>query len=66
MNHNILHPVSRNGGVVQSEVKSFLMKEKTVTSIYKSITTALNKTITLSGSHLIYARRLSTDHFMAV
>ena len=46
-----------DGSIVYSEVKSFLDKQSAPVSMYKSITTSNNKTITLSGSHLIYARK---------
>ena len=39
-----------------SEVRAFLKKQQDIIAQYKSITT-VNKTITLSRDHLIYARK---------
>ena len=45
-----------------SEVKAFLKKEQTVISQYKLIAT-MNKTLTLSGDHLVYTRKRLVDRF---
>ena len=39
-----------------SEIRVFLEQLPTVTTMYKSITTSNNKTISLSKNHLIYTR----------
>ena len=55
--------VSSNGSVTPSEITVFLKKQHTVTTMYRSITTTWNTTITLSGNHLIFARRNLTHKF---
>ena len=45
-----------------SEVKAFLKKEQNVITQYKSIVT-MNKTLTLSADHLVYARKRLVDKF---
>ena len=57
------HSVSSEGTVTYSKVVTFLNQQQTVTIDYKSIGTALNKTITLSGSHLIFSRKSVTEDF---
>ena len=49
-----------------SEVTAFLMKDSTTITVYKSIVTSTNQTISLTGSHLIYGRKCSTDNFAAM
>ena len=44
------------GKISYSEVRTFLMKDYSVINMYKSITTSMNRTITLTGNHLIYAK----------
>ena len=39
-----------------SEIRTILKKQPTVRTLYKSITTNMNKTISLSGNHLIFSR----------
>ena len=46
-----------------SEVKLFLVKESDVITEYKTITTSSNRTISLSGNHLIFARKADRDRF---
>ena len=46
-----------------NEVTAFLQRDHGMTGIYISITTSSNKTITLSGSHLIYTRKVGKDKF---
>ena len=55
--------VLSSGTVTYSEVRAFLEKELTVITKYKSITTIWNETLTLTGNHLIYARKNCTDKF---
>ena len=50
-------------GVSYSEVRTFMKRQPTVTTMYKSITTSCNNTINLSRDHLIYARKSRTDEF---
>ena len=45
-----------------SAVKAFLKKEQNVITQYKSIVT-MNKTLTLSADHLVYARKKLVDKF---
>ena len=54
--------VSSAGIVTYSEVTSFLKKQPNIMTEYKSITT-LNGTITLTGNHLVYARKVFADQF---
>ena len=48
--------VSAVGVVTYSEVKTFFKKRSSI-SMYKLITTNMNNTISLSGDHLIYAKK---------
>ena len=59
----VLCSVLSSGRTVHSEVKTFLTKEPSAVTLYKSITTFLNKTISLTGNHLIYAKKGCTDKF---
>ena len=56
------HIVASNGTVIYSEVKAFLKKETNVITQYKSVAT-MNKTLTLSGDHLVYARKRLVNRF---
>ena len=57
-------PVSPTGSVIYTEVRTFMKQQPTTTTTaYKSITTSLNKTISLSSNHLLYARKYGTDKF---
>ena len=58
--------VSSDGIVTYNKVTVFLDQEPTVTSIYQSIQTNLNYTIDLTGNHLIYRRKDTTDKFHAM
>ena len=57
------YPASSDGSLMYSEVRTFLKRQRTVTSMYKSVTTSSNNTILLSGNHPIYARQSPTDKF---
>ena len=46
-----------------SEIKTFMKKQPTVATMYKSIRTSLNYTISLTGEHLIHARLSGGDKF---
>ena len=48
--------VTSTGSVTYSEITAFIKKEPNLITHYKTITTA-NETLTLTGNHLIYARR---------
>ena len=61
--HKILHLVSPDGSIVYSTVRTFLKIKHTEVTIYKSIMISGNKTIDLTGNHLIYSRKCSTDKF---
>ena len=56
----VLHFILDSG---YSEVKTFLTKAPSVIDMYKLITTSLNKTISLTGSHLLYVRKANTEKF---
>ena len=55
--------VSSTGNVIFSEVKTFLMRQTSVISMYKSLTTSRNDTIILSDTHLLYAIKSSDEKF---
>ena len=52
--------VSSSGTVKYSAVKAFLKKQPKMVAEYKSIAT-VNETLTLSGNHLVYARKVVDD-----
>ena len=60
---NAIYIVSSSGNVVFNEVKTFMKKQPEVMAIYMSVTTSLNTTIGVSGNHLIYTRKSSSDKF---
>ena len=51
---------------LHNEVRTFLKNQPSVMTEYMSIETSLNTTISLSGGHLIYARKRSTAKFNAL
>ena len=51
------------GKISYSEVRTFLMKESSVINMFKSITTSMNSTVTLTGNHLIYAKNGKANQF---
>ena len=55
--------VSSDGRITYSEIQTFMEKEHVMSIKYKSMATSLNKTISLTGSHLIYARKNVMDKF---
>ena len=60
-------PVSSGTDIATySEVRTFMMEDHTVINDYMSITTSWNNTISLTGNHLIYARKNSTKKFNPV
>ena len=56
--------VTPYGGVTYSEVKIFLVKQPDVVTEYRTITTSSNRTISLSGNHLIYTHESGSDKFL--
>ena len=68
-NYNIIlfhYPVTSEGFIEFSEVTAVLRNRSTVTVLYKSITTAAIKTISLTENHLIYAKKHSAGIFHAM
>ena len=59
----VLYSVGPIGRVTFSEVRGFMKRRDAVTTMYKSISTSLDKTISLSGEHLIYAMKSVYDKF---
>ena len=55
--------VSPTGEVTYSEVIAFLKKQPNMITQYKSITTICNKTLALTGNHLVYARKGFASQF---
>ena len=55
--------VSLSGRLTYSKVSTFMKKQANSINMYNSITTSGNKTISLSGNHLIYGRKSSSDKF---
>ena len=53
----IILPVSSDGKLRYSEVKTFLQKKESVTAVYMLIKTSWNSSISLSENHLIYTRK---------
>ena len=60
---NIFNLVSPKGTLMYSEVTTFMKKQSTVVTMYKSIRTSMNKTISLSADHLIYVRSFGSNKF---
>ena len=58
--------VSSGGRLTYSRVKAFQKKQYSMTSVYKSISTSSNNTITLSENHLIYTRKNCINKFNQV
>ena len=58
--------VSPDGTIIYTKVKGFLDKMPTTIAKYKSIETSYNNTLTVSGQHLIYAKRKGTNKFKPV
>ena len=56
-------PVSPSGRLTYSKVSTFLKKQYETINMYKSIKTSGNKTISLSGNHLIYGRKTAVGKF---
>ena len=47
-----------------SKVTILMEKRHNVTCMYRIITTEFNRTISLTGNHLIYTRKHSSDKFI--
>ena len=63
--NSIFDIVSALGVTTYSEVRTFLQKRSSI-SMYKSLTTDMNVTISLTGNHLIYTRKNEMDIFHAL
>ena len=48
---------------MNSEIRAFMKQRTEVVAMYRSIATTSNKTISLTGSHLIYARQTTGGKF---
>ena len=59
-----IYLATSDGSLTYSEVISFVEKQHALTTMFKSITTSFNNTVTLTGNHLIYARRSSVEKFI--
>ena len=59
----IFHPVSSEGKLRYSKVKTFLLKKESVTAVYMLIRTSWNISISLSENHLIYTRKGFNNKF---
>ena len=59
----MFYTVSTDGNVIFSEVRTFLHEDHMATSLYVALIASSNKTIYLTGNHLIYARRSGSDKF---
>ena len=55
--------VSSLGDVINTQVKTFLKRDPDVITQYQSITTLCNKSLSLSGDHLVYARKFYSNEF---
>ena len=55
--------VLSEGKLIYSEVRTVLHRTPDAITVYKSITTEGNKTISLSGNHLIYTRESHNEKF---
>ena len=55
--------VTSAGRITYSEVRTFMEKQTDIISKFKSITTYGNKTLIVTGNHLVYARKNSNDKF---
>ena len=53
-----------NGEAIYSEVRAFLKRQPDVIVSYKTIKTLWNQTLSLSGNHLIYARKSGQGVFI--
>ena len=58
--------VTSDGQIAYTKVRTFIKKQPTMSMMYRTITTNGNITIRLTGNHLIYARKKSTEEFSAV
>ena len=58
--------MTHDGSITYSEIKAFMDKKESTVTLYKSIETAENKTINLSGKHFIYVKRSWTEKFKAM
>ena len=56
--------VSFSGDVIYSEITTFMEKHNFAINRFIKIATSNNMTISLSGNHLIYARKVNIDKFL--
>ena len=59
------HTVSSGGILTYSQVTMFLKQPNQILK-YQSITTVGNETLSLTGNHLVYARKCNSDQFIPV
>ena len=62
----IFNIVSLCDGITYNEVKAFLKKQPDAIMEYKRISVLGNKTVSLSGNHLIYSRTSYSDRFLSM
>ena len=55
-----------NSEMEYGELRTFLKRQSDVIMKYKSITTSMNQTLSLSANHLIYARQNCHERFTPV
>ena len=55
--------VTTGGRIIYSEVRTFMKKQADMILKFKSITTYPDKILTLTGNHLVYARKTYNDNF---
>ena len=58
--------VSADGKEMYSKIRTFVKRDPVSITKYKSITTSCNKSISLSGNHLIYVRKGPEGKFNAM
>ena len=61
--NDLVFPVSLDGTTRYSRVMAFLKNQHFTTNTYQSISISSNKSINLSGDHLIYARKGYAEKF---
>ena len=66
MSPNITTLVSSDGIGGYSAVATFMRKTNIGSTTYRLIKTSLNKTISLTGDHLIYVRAPGSEKFKAM
>ena len=64
--HFISNSDFSSGNARYSNVRAFLWRKHNLDSMYKSITISSNRTISLTGNHLIYTRKRGANKFSAM